>query len=109
MSGRGRGRGSGGGKGRQFRGGRPKVRPQVDTEWITESGESKLLLTKVEIEVLRLVDHEKLTQEQASERLSISRGTLWRILQEARKKVIHAFLEGKSSINFQIIDDKEEE
>ena len=46
-----------------------------------------------ELEALRLVDLEGLSQEEAGERMSISRGTIWRILQSARKKVTQALIE----------------
>jgi predicted DNA-binding protein (UPF0251 family) len=44
---------------------------------------------------LRLADEENLTQEDAAERMKISRGTFWRILDSARKKVTSSLMEGK--------------
>jgi len=52
-------------------------------------------LEPAEIEVLRLVDQEGLSQEEAGERMGISRGTVWRLLQSARKKVAKALTEGR--------------
>ena len=82
----GRGRGERGR--RRFRGGRPKMKPYVSRNWSTSNGEVKLILSNTELEALVLIDEEDLTQEQAAEKMQISRGTLWRILQNARKKII---------------------
>ena len=98
QSGKGRGRG----RGRQFRGGRPRIQPFVEGDWGSSAGEIELMLSDVELEVLKLVDKENLTQEQAAERMHISRGTLWRILQEARHKTIIALTSGKSHIKVKI-------
>lgn len=46
-----------------------------------------------ELEALRLVYLEGLTQEEAAKRMNISRGTLWRALDSGRKKVIKALIE----------------
>jgi len=48
-----------------------------------------------ELEALRLVDYVGLSQEEASERMCISRGTVWRLLQSARKKIISVVIERK--------------
>ena len=96
--------GRGGGRGRRFRGGRPRVQPRIDREWSSTSGEVELKLTKAELEALRLVDKDGLTQEQAAERMQISRGSLWRILQEGRIKVISALTAGKSHIHLLLLE-----
>ena len=57
-----------------------------------------IILQPDELEALRLVDFEDLTQEEAGKRMNISRGTVWRLLQSARKKVIQAILEGHELI-----------
>jgi predicted DNA-binding protein (UPF0251 family) len=49
-----------------------------------------------EIEAFRLVDLEGLSQEEAGERMSISRGTIWRLVQSARRKTAQALSEGRS-------------
>ena len=49
-----------------------------------------------EIEALRLVDLEGLSQEQAGIKMGVSRGTIWRLLQSARRKVAQALTEGRS-------------
>jgi predicted DNA-binding protein (UPF0251 family) len=48
-----------------------------------------------ELEALRLVDLEGLSQEEAGERMGISRGTIWRFLKRAREKVSLALTEGR--------------
>jgi uncharacterized protein len=48
-----------------------------------------------EVEAFRLVDMEGLSQEEAGQRMSISRGTIWRLVQSARKKTAQALSEGK--------------
>ena len=48
-----------------------------------------------EYEALRLVDLEGLTQEEAAEKMNTSRGTVWRLLESGRRKVIQAISEGR--------------
>jgi len=48
-----------------------------------------------ELEALRLVYLEGLTQGEAAERMGISRGTLWRLLESARRKVTEALVNRK--------------
>ena len=62
------------------------------------SGKKPLILTYDEFEALRLVDHLGLTQEEAAERMGISRGTVWRCLDSARKKLIEMLVEGKELV-----------
>ncbi len=52
-------------------------------------------LDLAEIEVLRLIDLEGMYQEQAGETMGFSRGTVWRLLQGAREKVVRAIFEGR--------------
>ncbi len=66
--------------------------PQCDT-W---DEKQRVLLRPDEIEILRLVDLEGLEQEEAAQRMGISRKTLWKDLHEARKKVIDALVNGKT-------------
>lgn len=49
-----------------------------------------------ELEALRLADKEGLYQEEAAERMGVSRVTFGRILQRARAKVSEALLGGKA-------------
>jgi predicted DNA-binding protein (UPF0251 family) len=44
---------------------------------------------------MRLVDLEDLSQEQAGEQMGVSRGTIWRLVKSARKKVAQALTEGR--------------
>lgn len=46
-----------------------------------------------EYEALRLVYYEGLTQEEAANRMKISRGTLWRALSNGRRKLVQALVE----------------
>ena len=48
-----------------------------------------------EYEAIRLLDYEGLNQEQAAERMNVSRPTLTRIYEKARKTIATAFVEGK--------------
>ena len=51
-----------------------------------------------EYEVIRLLDYEGLLQEHAAERMNISRPTLTRIYENARKTIAKAFVEGKMRV-----------
>jgi len=55
-----------------------------------------ITIEPAEIEALRLVDLEGLSQEQAGAKMGVSRGTVWRLLQSARKKVAQALTEGRA-------------
>jgi predicted DNA-binding protein (UPF0251 family) len=48
-----------------------------------------------EIELLRLIDLEGLEQEEAAERMGISRKTAWRDLHDTRRKIADALINGK--------------
>ncbi len=48
-----------------------------------------------EYEAIRLLDYEGLMQEQAAERMNVSRPTLTRIYEQARRSIAKAFIEGK--------------
>jgi len=43
----------------------------------------------------RLVDLEGLSQEEAGEKMGVSRGTVWRLIQSVRKKTAQALTEGR--------------
>ncbi len=58
-------------------------------------GDKEIMLEQAEIEALRLVDLEGMSQEQAGEQMGVSRGTIWRFLQSAREKVARALTEGR--------------
>ena len=61
--------------------------PQVNPE--------PIYVEPAELEALRLVDLEGLSQEEAGERMGVSRGTIWRLVQSARKKTAQALTEGR--------------
>jgi len=48
-----------------------------------------------ELEAIRLVDLENLSQEAAGEAMGVSRGTIWRLLNGGRMKVAQALTEGR--------------
>ena len=48
-----------------------------------------------EYEAMKLVDLEGLTQEEAAEKMKTSRGTIWRLLQSARSKIMTALTESR--------------
>ncbi len=52
-------------------------------------------LEHYELEVLRLVDLEGLSQEDTGNKMGVSRGTIWRLLQSARKKITFALVNGR--------------
>jgi len=54
----------------------------------------EVVLTVDEFEALRLADYEGLYQEQAAERMKVSRQTFGRIVEAARKKVAQALVKG---------------
>jgi predicted DNA-binding protein (UPF0251 family) len=54
-----------------------------------------VFIEMAELEAFRLVDMEGLSQEEAGQRMSISRGTIWRLVQSARKKTAQALTEGR--------------
>lgn len=54
-----------------------------------------VFLEVAELEAFRLVDFEGLSQEEAAKRMGVSRGTVWRLLQKARRKTAQALSEGR--------------
>jgi predicted DNA-binding protein (UPF0251 family) len=50
-------------------------------------------LEPAELEAIRLTDLENLNQEEAGERMGVSRGTIWRLLQRGRSKIALALVE----------------
>jgi predicted DNA-binding protein (UPF0251 family) len=68
----------------------------VDKFTPTPQGNSEsVYIEPAELEALRLVDLEGLSQEEAGERMGVSRGTVWRLIQSARKKTAQALTEGR--------------
>ncbi len=58
----------------------------------------KIDLLRDEVEALKLCDMEGLTQEQAGQKMGISRGTVQRILTKARQKVADALVTGSALV-----------
>ncbi|MDH5690461.1 MAG: DUF134 domain-containing protein [Candidatus Bathyarchaeota archaeon] len=70
--------------------------PTVDEFTPTPQGNTEpIYVEQAELEALRLVDLEGLSQEEAGEKMGISRGTIWRLVQSARKKTAQALTEGR--------------
>jgi predicted DNA-binding protein (UPF0251 family) len=70
--------------------------PTVDKFTPTPQGNPEpIYIESAELEAFRLVDLEKLSQEEAGERMGVSRGTVWRLIQSARKKTAQALTEGR--------------
>jgi predicted DNA-binding protein (UPF0251 family) len=59
---------------------------------------NEVILRIEEYEVIRLLDYENLTQEEAAVFMDVSRPTLTRIYEEARNKVATSFVEGRDLI-----------
>ena len=55
-------------------------------------------LTYDEYEVIRLLDYMQMTQEQCAKRMGISRPTVTRIYEEARRKMADMLVNGKSLV-----------
>ncbi len=62
---------------------------------VETSSSDPVYLELAELEALRLVDLEGLSQEEAGKRMGVSRGTVWRLVQSARKKTAQALSEGR--------------
>ncbi len=58
----------------------------------------QIILYRDELEVLKLCDYEGLFQEQAGERMGVSRGTIQRILTSARRKTAEALSTGAALV-----------
>ena len=57
--------------------------------------DEKVKLSIAEYEALRLVDLEGLNQIETGELMNVSRGTIWRLLDSGRRKLIQVIAEGK--------------
>ncbi len=55
-----------------------------------------VLMSADEYEAYRLTEYLGLSQEDAANRMGISRGTLWRILESAKKKLATMMVEGRA-------------
>jgi predicted DNA-binding protein (UPF0251 family) len=63
----------------------------------------KIELYRDEMEALRLCDRDGLTQEEAGQKMGVSRGTVQRIITIARRKTAEAISEGKALV---FVDDE---
>lgn len=88
--------------------GRPRTQPHVSFDWNQVEGKTILILSPQELEALRLVDGEGLTQEEAGKRMQVSRGTVWRLIDRARKEIVQALGAGRQ-ISLKIRQQEEEE
>lgn len=61
--------------------------PQGSTE--------EIVILPDEVEALRLVDYIGLSQEEAAQSMGVSRGTVWRCVDQGRRKLITMLLEGR--------------
>lgn len=64
--------------------------------WLQARLREAVVLRLEEYESIRLIDYEKLNQEQAAELMKVSRPTITRIYEEARHKLSIALVEGRS-------------
>jgi predicted DNA-binding protein (UPF0251 family) len=60
-----------------------------------DKGLEPVFLEPAEVEAMRLIDLEDLNQQEAGDRMGVSRGTIWRLVQMGRRKVMKAFIEGR--------------
>ncbi len=56
--------------------------------------ENQLTLTIAEYEAMRLIDLKGLNQEEAGLLMNVSRGTIWRLLDSGREKIMKMLSEG---------------
>ncbi|MEM3613293.1 MAG: DUF134 domain-containing protein [Candidatus Bathyarchaeia archaeon] len=54
-----------------------------------------IFLDPAEIEALKLVELEKLTFEEAAEKMKVSRNTVWRLAEKAKEKLARAIVESR--------------
>lgn len=63
----------------------------------------RVVIYRDELEALRLCDRKGLTQEEAGDRMGVSRGTVQRILSSGRSKVAEALTECKALMLEEVI------
>ncbi|MHA1410356.1 MAG: DUF134 domain-containing protein [Candidatus Odinarchaeia archaeon] len=64
----------------------------------SENKNQEIQLFFDELEAMRLVDFKGLSQTEAGESMNVSRGTIWRLLESGRRKVIEALIFGKKIV-----------
>ncbi|NPA69542.1 MAG: DUF134 domain-containing protein [Crenarchaeota archaeon] len=65
----------------------------TDPRTVCLDDQSKIVLTYVELQALKLVYLDNLTQYEAAMKMGIPRSTLWRIIENARRKIVQALVE----------------
>lgn len=84
--------------------GRPRVRRMISgspesrcfqPRCSMDENQAVISLSPEEIELVRLIDLDGLEQEEAAQKLGVSRKTAWRDLQEVRQKIADALVNGK--------------
>lgn len=58
--------------------------------------EDMIIMSVEEYETIRLIDMERLTQEESAQSMGVARSTVQRIYDEARKKLADALINGKT-------------
>ncbi|MHA1243529.1 MAG: DUF134 domain-containing protein [Candidatus Heimdallarchaeota archaeon] len=101
----GRGQGRGGYEGGEAPRGRPLKEIRIDDfPKVTEinpnpkQSDEIIHLTVGEYEAMRLVDQNSFNQDEAGQAMNVSRGTIWRLLDTGRAKMIRVIVEGKKLV-----------
>ncbi len=67
----------------------------VPMKTLPQTPADAVVIAPDELEALRLVYLENYSQSEAANKMGISRGTLWRLLNEGRRKIVKALVEVK--------------
>lgn len=74
------------------------IPPIERLEAIPKRSEEPFYLDSAEVEALRLVDLEKFSFDEAGKSMKVSRNTVWRLVEGARRKMVRAIVEGRTII-----------
>jgi predicted DNA-binding protein (UPF0251 family) len=86
---------------RRFGRGRPPIKkfisfePQIQKVVPHPHTNEKIILTREELEAMRLIDYLGMSHEEAANKMRISRPTATRLVNSARKKITDAIINGK--------------
>ena len=72
--------------------------PQVDTftpSGVRSPGSEAVVMSVEEYEVVRLIDHENMNQEQCAQVMGVARSTVQRLYNDARKKIADSIINVK--------------
>lgn len=76
------------------------ILPEINKFGPIDSNEEKdedfIIMTVEEYETIRLIDMERLTQEESARSMGVARSTIQRIYDDARKKIAEAIVNGKT-------------